>query len=264
MTLLMIFFGLAGLLAAFCAFFDQAVLTRKGTVFRVPTQHKRVALTFDDGPSRQWTPQVLDALKVAGIPATFFMVGYHVRQYPDIARRVAAAGHEIANHGFAHSVILYYTPAEIEEEIKYSEQVIREVTGRTTRLFRPPKAWLRAEIKDKIKDMGYRVVLWSLNSKDWVKFDHRAIVHFICRRIQSGDILLFHDSGSVFGTEGGDRSQTVAAIPLLAQALRAKGYEFVTVSELIESQDQRQLPGFREQDSCENASCPQETLSAMG
>ncbi len=217
----------------FCVFFDQALLTRRGTVYRVRTSGKKVALTFDDGPSPEWTPRVLDALKSAGVKATFFMVGHHVRKYPDIARRVADEGHAIGNHGYAHSVMLYYTPAEIEEEIKYTEKVIQDATGVTTKYFRPPKAWLRKSIKKKVEDMGYRTVLWSLNSKDWVKFDHRLIVKIISRLVRGGDILLFHDSGNVLTREGGDRRQTVAAVPLLARALRDKGFAFVTVDELL-------------------------------
>jgi len=217
----------------FCIFFDQAVLTRRGTIYRVRGKGKKVALTFDDGPSPEWTPKVLDALKSAGIKATFFMVGHHVQEYPQIARRVAEEGHTIANHGYAHSVMLYYTPAEIEEEIKYTEMVIKEATGVTTQFFRPPKAWLRKAIKKRIDAMGYKTVLWSLNSKDWVKFDHRLIVKILKRLVRNGDILLFHDSGNVFSREGGDRKQTVAAIPLLARALKDKGFTFVTADELL-------------------------------
>lgn len=219
--------------AVFCIFFDQAIFNRRGTVYRVKSAGKKIALTFDDGPSPQWTPLILDELKKCGIKATFFMVGYHVNLYPEVARRVAAEGHTIGNHGYAHSVMLYYTPAEIEEEIKYTEHVIREKTGVTTKLFRPPKAWLRWTLKEKIKSLGYTVVLWSLNSKDWVKFDYRRIVHFLADKVRNGDILLFHDSGNVFSREGGDRLQTVHAIPLLVKTLKDKGYEFVSAEELI-------------------------------
>ena len=220
------------LVSCFCVFFDQAVLIRKGTLYRAVNQDKKIALTFDDGPSPVWTPLILDELKKAGIKATFFMIGYHVARYPDIARRVAAEGHLIGNHGYAHSVILYYKPAEIEEEIKYTEDVIFKITRQRTRFFRPPKAWLRTSIKRKICSMGYQVVLWSLNSKDWVSFHYKSIVWFIEKHVQAGDILLFHDSGSILGIEGGDRTQTVAAIPLLVQRLKSKGYAFVTVDEL--------------------------------
>jgi len=236
-----IFLGCA--VACFCIFFDQAVLTRSGTIYRVKTKNRKVVLTFDDGPSPVWTPQILDALKKADVKATFFMIGHHVQKYPDIARRVAAEGHTIANHGYAHSVILYYTKEEIEEEIKYSEHVIREITGQTTKYFRPPKAWVRKTAKEKIKSMGYEVILWSLNSKDWVSFNHRSIVKFISRRVRNGDILLFHDSGDVLKAEGGGRLQTVLAIPLLVKALKEKGFEFVSIDELLQEADQ--IPASR-------------------
>ncbi len=217
----------------FCVFFDQAILTRRGTIYRVKTDKKRVLLTFDDGPSPEWTPKILNELKEANIKAVFFMIGHHVQKYPDIARRVVEEGHTIGNHGYAHSVMFYYTAAEIEEEIKYTEHVIKEVTGQTTKYFRPPKAWLRRGIKKKIKLMGYETILWSLNSKDWVSFNHKSITNYISKNIKNGDILLFHDSGNVSTTEGGNRRQTVKSISLLARTLREKGFEFVSIEELI-------------------------------
>ena len=218
----------------FCIFFDQAILTRRETIYRVKTKQKIVALTFDDGPSPEWTPKILDELKKANIKATFFMIGHHVKKYPEVARRVAAEGHTIGNHTYAHSVILYYTPEEVEEEIKYTELIIKEVTGQKTKFFRPPKAWIMHTMKDTVKAMGYEVILWSLNSKDWVTFNHRYIVKLLSLQVRNGDILLFHDSGNVLSTEGADRSQTVAAIPLLAKKLRKKGFEFVTIDLLLE------------------------------
>ncbi len=224
-------------MASFCVFFDQAIFARRGTIFRVKTDQKLVALTFDDGPSPEWTPLILDELKKAGVKATFFMVGHHVKKYSQVARRVAAEGHEIENHGFAHSVTLYYTPQEIEEEIQYTEHVIEQVTGQKTQYFRPPKAWLLPSVKKAIKAMGYKVVLWSLNSKDWVTFDDKYIIRFILRNVRNGDIILFHDSGGVFSREGGDRSETVSTIPLLVEKLKERGYTFVTVKELINGKD---------------------------
>ncbi len=218
---------------AFCVFFDQAVLVRKSTIYRLKTDEKVVALTFDDGPSPLWTPQVLDELKKAGIKATFFMIGKHVEQYPEIARRVAREGHDIENHGYDHKVMIYYKTDELKKEIDEAEKVIKDVTGQTTKYFRPPKAWLNDTEKQKVKDMGYGVVLWSLNSKDWVTFHDKQITSFIARHIKPGDIILFHDSGGVFSTEGGDRSQTVKTIPRLVKRLEEKGYKFVTVSELL-------------------------------
>ncbi len=218
----------------FCVFFDQAVLIRRETIYRLPSAKKKIALTFDDGPSSVWTPLILDELRKSGIQATFFMTGYHVSLYPEVVQRVAREGHEIENHGYAHNVILYYRMEEIEQEIRYTEHLVRQITGQTTRYFRPPKAWLGPRTKRKIKEMGYDVVLWSLNSKDWVTFDARHITRFIMRRVKNGDILLFHDSGGVLKSEGGDRAQTVAVIPLLAKEMRSQGFEFVTINQLIE------------------------------
>ncbi|MBN1869573.1 MAG: polysaccharide deacetylase family protein [Candidatus Omnitrophica bacterium] len=233
---LSVIFGLVVLfiiIGGFCVFFDQAVFSRRGTIYRVKTDRPCVLLTFDDGPSPEWTPRILEELKKENIKAAFFMIGHHVKKYPDIARQVAAEGHTIGNHGFAHSVMFYYTMAEIEEEIKYTEHVIKEITGQTTKYFRPPKAWMNKNIKEKIKDMGYKTVLWSLNSKDWVSFNHKSMVNYISRHVRNGDILLFHDSGNVSSTEGGTRRQTVKSISLLARTLREKGFEFVSIEELI-------------------------------
>ena len=202
LSFVLIFLGVLLGVVCFCVFFDQAVLNRRGTIYRFKTDQKKIAITFDDGPSPAWTPLILDELKKFGVKATFFMIGHHVQKYPHIARRVADEGHTVANHGYAHSVVLYYTTEEIEEEIKYTEHVIKSITGKTTTLFRPPKAWLRKDIKEKIKEMGYEIVLWSVNSKDWVRFSHKLIVHFLVRSLKNGDIILFHDSGNIWKREG--------------------------------------------------------------
>lgn len=222
--------------AVFVVFFDQAVLVRRHTIYRVPGTEKAVALTFDDGPSPLWTPRILDELKEVGARATFFMVGEHVLKYPDIARRVAEEGHEIGNHSFNHRVLLYYTPEELEREIKKTEEAIQKITGKTTRYFRPPKAWILGWEKKKAKELGYGVVLWSLNSKDWVNFDDKYILKFLLTRLQPGDIILFHDGGGAFRPEGGDRDETILAVRRFIERAREKGYSFVTLSELLRLQ----------------------------
>lgn len=214
-------------------FLDQAVLVRKGTLYHVKSQDKVVALTFDDGPSSVWTPEILDELKKAEIKATFFMIGEHVKQYPQIAKMVAAEGHEIGNHTYKHNVLVYYKMDELKEDIGRTESIIKEVTGQTTRYFRPPKAWITNQEKRKIKEMGYETILWSLNSKDWVNFDDKYIVRYLVKHVRPGDIILFHDAGGVFGIENGNRKETVKAIPRLIEKLKEMGYRFVTISELL-------------------------------
>ncbi|MDP2941316.1 MAG: polysaccharide deacetylase family protein [Candidatus Omnitrophota bacterium] len=224
-------------IGAFTAFFDQAVIVRRGTIYRIGGTEKLVALTFDDGPSAEWTPKILDALARANIKATFFMIGEHIEQYPEVARRVAGEGHDIGNHTYDHHVLVYYTMEELEQELSKNELLIKEVTGGVSnRYFRPPKAWLTPGEKKKLKELGYRIILWTLNSKDWVSFDYRYTVKYLTRKAKPGDIILFHDGGAVFSSEGGDRSATVKVIPLLAERLKEKGYRFVTISELLERQ----------------------------
>jgi peptidoglycan/xylan/chitin deacetylase (PgdA/CDA1 family) len=231
---IMLFILVSLAIASFCVFFDEAELVRKKSVFRVNRTEKVVALTFDDGPSPVWTPKILDELRKADIKATFFMLGEHVAKYPEIARRVAQEGHEIGNHTYDHHVLLYYTLEELEKEIKDTERIIQKATGKTTIYFRPPKAWLTLQEKKKIEELGYRVILWSLNSKDWVTFDDKYIVKYLAGHIHPGDIILFHDSGGVFSAEGGDRHETVRTIPQLVDKLHRMGYKLVTISELLE------------------------------
>jgi peptidoglycan-N-acetylglucosamine deacetylase len=223
-------------IVSFCIFFDEAVFVRKKSIFRVNETEKVVALTFDDGPSPVWTPKILDELKKANIKATFFMLGEHVVKYPEIARQVAEEGHEIGNHTYDHRVLLYYTPEELGKEITDTEQVIRKATGKTTAYFRPPKGWVKDWEKKKIESLGYKIILWSLNSKDWVTFDDKYIVRYVIKHIRPGDIILFHDSGGVFRTEGGNRNETVKTVRLLAVELGNLGYRFVTISQLLQGE----------------------------
>lgn len=220
--------------AALPVFFDQAILVRKDTLYHVDTSEKIVALTFDDGPSDEWTPQILDELKQTGVKATFFMIGKHVEKYPDIVRRVHDEGHEIGNHTYDHHGIFYFTPEELTEEIERTDVALERITGERTKYFRPPKAWITDKEKRQLRDMGYIPVLWTLNSKDWVTFDDKYVVPHIVKHIKPGDIILFHDSGGVFGIDKGDRHETVKSIPQVIAELRLRGYRFVTISELIQ------------------------------
>lgn len=224
-------------IASLCVFFDQVILVRKDTIFHADSHDNVIALTFDDGPSPQWTGQILDQLKEWDVRATFFMIGQHVAQYPDLARRVAREGHEIGNHSYTHHGIFFYTKDELQQEVLDTEKIIKAVTGRQTTCFRPPKAWITNDEKKWLKDLGYQVVLWTLNPKDWVTFDDKYIIKYILKKIKPGDIILFHDSGGVFNIDHGNRHETVKTLPRLIKELKAKGYRFVTISELIGERD---------------------------
>jgi peptidoglycan/xylan/chitin deacetylase (PgdA/CDA1 family) len=222
-------------------FFDQAVFVRRGTFYHANVSDKVVALTFDDGPSAEWTPKILDALKGSGAKATFFMIGEHVVRYPEIARRVVAEGHEAAIHTFHHPNLLFSSLPDLKKEIVDGQRAIKNATNVTTNLFRPPKAWLTNKEKKYIDKLGFISVLWTLNSKDWVTFDDKYVVKFLLNRVRPGDIILFHDAGGVFGIEKGDRDETLRTIPTLVEKLKNLGYRFVTVSELIKLSKENDL-----------------------
>jgi peptidoglycan/xylan/chitin deacetylase (PgdA/CDA1 family) len=232
------FFALVGLaifFVWFCLFFDEVLFVRKNTIYHVDTPLKMVALTFDDGPSPEWTPKILAVLEENKVKATFFMLGKHVKAYPQIARMVVDQGSEVGNHTYNHMVILGAGIGKLEKEIKDTEKAIKEATGKTPVLMRPPKGWVTDKDKKLINKLGYETILWSLNSKDWVSFDDKYIVSFIMNRIKPGDIILFHDSGGVFASEGGDRQETIKAVRMLVEKLKAQGFVVTTVSELLAS-----------------------------
>jgi peptidoglycan/xylan/chitin deacetylase (PgdA/CDA1 family) len=234
-SLSFVLIGLVIFFVWFSLFFDEVLFVRKNTIYHVDTPLKMVALTFDDGPSLEWTPKILAVLKENNVKATFFMLGKHVKAYPQIARMVVDQGSEVGNHTYNHMIIVNSGFVKLAKEIKDTEDAIKKATGVTPVLMRPPKGWVTDKDRKLINKLGYETILWSLNSKDWVTFDDKYIVKFIMARIKPGDIILFHDSGGVFGTEGGDRQETVKAVRMLVEKLKANGFAVTTVSELLAS-----------------------------
>ncbi len=194
---------------------------------------KYIALTFDDGPDPEYTPAILDILAEYQIPATFFLVGDHVQQHPELARRLVEEGHEIGNHT-QHHRNLYRLPAElIVEEVVRAEESIREAVGQEVNLFRPPRGLYDDNLLEILQERGYTLVLWSLSSQDWMEISPRSIQQRILRNIKGGDILLFHDSGSIIARHGGNRYNTIQALPGLLEELTERGYSLVTITELM-------------------------------
>jgi peptidoglycan/xylan/chitin deacetylase (PgdA/CDA1 family) len=192
-----------------------------------------VAITFDDGPDPAYTPAILDILAAHNVKATFFMVGRHVRQYPDIARRIVAEGHDIGNHTYTHRSMVPLSPDKILEEIVYGEKIIEEVTGKKVYFFRPPRGLYNQVVRDIVADRQYTMVLWSISSQDWRESSSRIITQKILDSVIGGDILLFHDSGNLITAQGGNRYNTVAALPKILAGLEEKGLVPVTMQEML-------------------------------
>jgi len=192
---------------------------------------KKIALTFDDGPNEPYTSEILKVLKDNNMHATFFMVGKNVERYPDIARAIAAAGHAIGNHSYDHRDLLKRTNTQIQDEILKTEKAITDATGQRTTLFRPPYGSRNALTVEEIRKLGYVVVEWSVSAEDWRKPGTDKIVKNVMAGAGNGAIILMHDGDK--WRHGSDRSQTVAALPQIIAQLRAAGYEFVTIPELL-------------------------------
>ncbi len=188
-------------------------------------------LTFDDGPNPRATPPILDTLAATGVLATFFQVGAHVRRFPDAARRVAAAGHEIGNHTFTHVKLHRRGPTRVRAELQRAHDTIAEVTGRAPRVFRAPHGYRNPFVGREVRRLGYSVFGWSFGVWDSARPGAEVIRRRVARDLRPGAIILLHD-GDGYDPEG-DRTQTAAALPGIIADARARGYDFRPLSDLI-------------------------------
>ena len=202
------------------------VLTGRGTNERV------LALTFDDGPSSEWTPRVLDALRASGVRATFFVLGRHAEAHPELIRRMSEEGHEIASHGYDHALLTFASQADVEQQLERTEASLATALGRQLHplLFRAPHGFRNPFVARATSRRGYEVVGWTKGVWDTAKPGAEAIVRRTIGGFRPGGILLLHDADG--SGAGDDRSQTVEAVPEIVERAHAAGYELVTVSEL--------------------------------
>ena len=198
-------------------------------VNRVSTNRKVIALTFDDGPWNT-TPQVLEILRENQISVTFFIVGRHLQAYPQVAKQVVAEGHAVGNHTWNHRYGKY-SPTAAAAEIQRTNDLLYQVSGAITTLFRPPAGILNNGLADYAQSQKGTVIMWSNDSLDWRSPPPQNITNNVLKNAQAGGIVLLHDGG-------GDRSRTIAALPGIIRELKKQGYEFVTIPQLLEIKDQ--------------------------
>ncbi len=193
----------------------------------------QVAITFDDGPDPRWTPKILDILKAANVKAAFFLVGVNAERYPGLVRRIVNEGHEIGNHTYYHPNLALCWPEHIRLELNATQLLLETITGRATTLFRPPYAadtgptQLSELAPLKIaEDLNYLVVLESIDPQDWAKPGADIILRRVKQQRRDGSVILLHDAG-------GDRSQTVEALPRILDWLHTRGDTVVPLSTLL-------------------------------
>lgn len=192
---------------------------------------KLVALTFDDGPHKFRTDEILDVLKKYNVKATFFVVGMMAKEYPHLIKRELSEGHEIGNHTYSHLNLRCLNTATLEREIELTEQAIFEVCEYRPKLFRPPEGWCNESIASVAGKMDYDVILWNVDTLDWAHTESNKIYECVKSGIKPGSIILFHDYVS-------GNSPTCDALEKIIPHLLEEGYKFVTVSELISTRDE--------------------------
>ena len=192
-------------------------------------KEKVIALTFDDGPTPPYTQQILEILKKNNIKATFFLIGLNVKLYPQLAQKVVAEGHVIANHTWSHSY-RHFSPEGAAREIEDTAALIYKTTGVKTSIFRPPGGFLHNGVADYAQKKKYFIALWSTDSNDWQPSSPQTLVKNVLRYAKPGGMALMHDGG-------GPRSHTVQALPKIIAQLKRQGYKFVTVPELLQMGD---------------------------
>jgi peptidoglycan/xylan/chitin deacetylase (PgdA/CDA1 family) len=188
-----------------------------------PLPTKYVVLTFDDGPDAVYTPKVLDILAKYDAKATFFEVGQNVRKHPELTKRIHQAGHSVQNHTWTHADLRHLGAAAFRQQIMSTDEVIRAQTGSTPACLRPPYGAVSAAVRQRAKALGKDLVVWTVDSRDWTKPGVAAIEQRVLKNVHSGSVILMHDGG-------GNRAQTVAALPVILQALKAQGYGFRTLT----------------------------------
>jgi peptidoglycan/xylan/chitin deacetylase (PgdA/CDA1 family) len=185
-----------------------------------------ITLTFDDGPNPPYTSQILAILKRSGIRATFFCIGSQVATHPEIVRQEFAAGHTIGNHTWSHPSLPALSASQVRAQLTMTSDIVQHITGVRPRFFRPPYEALSAQVLAQVNQLGLTTVLWSVDPRDWSLPGVNVIISRVLSQTGNGAIILMHDGG-------GNRSQTVAALPVIIATLHKRGFRFVTLQQLV-------------------------------
>ncbi len=222
MKKVLVVFAMLVIFSFFCSASESEITYR-----RVENMNMEIALTFDDGPHPYYTERILEILDKYDVKATFFFVGQNIENYPDAARKVYEAGHEIGNHTYTHHRVRSMEQGELLREMNRCDDAIYEIDEYRTRLFRPPEGAFDGDVEKAARSMDYSIILWSVDTRDWEHSAPGTILENVLGHVRSGDIILMHD---YIGRE----SPTPKALELMIPALIERGYKFVTVSQLME------------------------------
>ena len=214
----------AGLAAPRIALPTDIVSSERSTITQVRTSRPVVAMTFDDGPHPRLTPILLDMLKARRIRATFYVIGNRVPQWPGLVQRMLAEGHEVANHTWSHPFLTRLSSSGVLSQLDRTAQAVEKVTGRRPVTMRPPYGAMSYRQRQMVLEARkLPTVLWSVDPQDWRRPGSSVVAQRILHQTRPGGIVLSHDI----------HSPTIKAMPRTLDGLAAKGFRFVTVSELL-------------------------------
>ena len=196
-------------------------------LFNGNTRIREIALTFDDGPNPYYTPQVLAILQQFGVKATFFDVGYLVADYPNIVRQEYHQGNIVGNHSWSHPELTYFSEQGIKSQLTSTTNIIQATIGVKPSFFRPPYGAINNTVLAQARNLHYTTVMWDGSSEDWNLPGVNVIVSKTLYYARNGAILLLHDGG-------GNRAETVAALPIIINDLKSRGFRFVTIQQLVD------------------------------
>lgn len=192
-------------------------------IYSVDTREKKVAISFDAAWGADATPKLLEILQQHQVKTTFFLTGIWVKKYPEMVKTIAAAGHEIGNHSLTHPHCNSLSQADVKQELVENDALIFNLTGKHTRLFRPPFGEYDNLVLQTARSSGFEVIQWSVDSLDWQEIGKEAITERVLKNIQPGAIVLFHNNAKY----------TPEALPVILDALQQQGYQIVPVSDLL-------------------------------
>jgi peptidoglycan/xylan/chitin deacetylase (PgdA/CDA1 family) len=193
---------------------------------------KQIALTYDDGPNDPHTFKLLEVLARHEVHATFFMIGRYVRQRPDIVLDVSRAGHVIGNHTLTHSLLIFESAAPTRTELVECRTALTDAVGKHSNLFRPPFGGRRPLTLRIARDLGLETVMWNVTGYDWNAPSAAYVEKKVMGQTRGGDVILLHDGGH--RAMGADRGPTVIATDNLIRRYKDQGFQFVTVTEMME------------------------------
>jgi polysaccharide deacetylase family sporulation protein PdaB len=202
------------------------VKQNKNTVFiNGYTDEKTVSLTFDDGPDGSITPKVLDVLKASNVKASFFFIGKTVKTYPSVVKRAYDEGNLVLSHSFTHPELSKVSEESVRNELSLTENAIYSVIGKKPSIIRPPYGDVSQKTINILDKESYKTIIWSIDTLDWCQKDKNNIAKNVVDNVRPGDIILMHCNE--------DKKATLEALPMIIQGLKEKGYNFLTLSEML-------------------------------